>query len=190
MAEEFQLTRRDALAALTAGGLAAGVGVEQLADDARDAAGPPDDRPAGESRLGENVRDTLVGVAHVVYPSAVNGVDAFVRTFIDGRTSRRPTHTDAIAATVAELNAQGEDWYGEPFTRLDRATQARLLREVGADTAEAVPTGTTAERVRYYLVNEVLFALYASPTGAELVGLENPQGHPGGLSSYQRGPQG
>ncbi|MEA5408870.1 hypothetical protein VB773_15715 [Haloarculaceae archaeon H-GB2-1] len=56
-------------------------------------------------------------------------------------------------------------------------------------TAEPNPDGTTAERVRYYLVNEPLYALYASPTGGTLVGIENPQGHPGGTESYQRGPQ-
>jgi hypothetical protein len=42
--------------------------------------------------------------------------------------------------------------------------------------------------VRYYVVNELLLALYASPTGGELVGIENPQGHPGGTASYQQGP--
>jgi hypothetical protein len=62
------------------------------------------------------------------------------------------------------------------------------LREMGVHTAEPDPAGTTAERVRYYLVNEVLYALYASPKGGELVGIENPQGYPGGANSYQQGP--
>jgi len=43
-------------------------------------------------------------------------------------------------------------------------------------------------RVRYYLVNDLLFALYSSPTGGKLVGIENPQGHPGGTGSYQQPP--
>jgi hypothetical protein len=61
---------------------------------------------------------------------------------------------------------------------------------MGADTVDPDPDGGDVARVRYYVVNELLFALYASPTGAELLGLENPQGHPGGLASYQRGPGG
>jgi hypothetical protein len=59
---------------------------------------------------------------------------------------------------------------------------------LGVRTAEPDPDGTDVERVRYYVVNELLFALYSSPTGGELVGLENPQGHPGGIDSYRRGP--
>jgi hypothetical protein len=43
--------------------------------------------------------------------------------------------------------------------------------------------------VRYYVVNELLYALYTSPTGGELVGIENPQGHPGGHESYQHEPR-
>jgi len=60
---------------------------------------------------------------------------------------------------------------------------------MSVDTADPVPDGDDVERVRYYVVNELLFALYSSPTGGELVGLENPRGNPGGLASYQRGPQ-
>jgi hypothetical protein len=59
---------------------------------------------------------------------------------------------------------------------------------MNADTLEPDPRGSDEQRVRYFVVNELLFALYASPTGGELVGIENPQGHPGGIQSYQRGP--
>jgi len=70
---------------------------------------------------------------------------------------------------------------------LSVADRDSLLREVGADTAPPDPDGTNAERVRFYVVNELLYALYTSPTGGELVGIENPQGHPGGTDTYQRG---
>jgi len=55
--------------------------------------------------------------------------------------------------------------------------------------ADENPDGTAAERVRFFVVNELLLALYASPTGGELVGIENPQGYAGGAESYQRGPR-
>jgi hypothetical protein len=60
---------------------------------------------------------------------------------------------------------------------------------MGVHTADEDPDGTTAERIRFYVVNELLFALYASPAGGRLVGIENPQGHPGGAESYRRGPR-
>jgi hypothetical protein len=65
-----------------------------------------------------------------------------------------------------------------------------VLDEMGVDTADPDPEGPDPARVRFYVVNDLLFALYASPTGGELVGIENPQGHPGGTDSYRRGPQG
>jgi hypothetical protein len=64
-----------------------------------------------------------------------------------------------------------------------------VLREMAVDTAEPRREGEPRETVRYYVVNELLLALYSSPTGGELVGIENPQGYAGGIDSYQRGPQ-
>lgn len=186
MPDRFELTRRDALAAVAAGGLAVGIGIKYTANGVRDTVDPTSENQP--STLGEHELSTLVGIAEIVYPSAVSGVESFVRTYLEGRATRRPDHAARIAETVAVLDELGVDWYDARFLELDADTREALLREVGADTAEGDSTGTTAEQVRYYLVNELLYALYASPTGGELVGIENPQGHPGGLESYQRGP--
>jgi hypothetical protein len=35
--------------------------------------------------------------------------------------------------------------------------------------------------VNYYLLDELLFAFYSSPTGGELIGNKNPRGYPGGF---------
>ncbi len=191
----MELTRRDALAAVAALGGAAGAGTALLTDARRDqpeATGTAEvDRAGAEAgQLGDHERRTMVAIARVVYPSAVSGTETFVRTYLDRRTAARPTLAASIAETVSTLDDLGRDWHGERFVDLDSETAERLLREVGADTADADPAGTDAERVRYRLVNELLFALYASPTGGRLVGIENPQGHPGGLASYREGPSG
>ena len=89
---------------------------------------------------------------------------------------------------VGIVEDRAQRWYGSEFDALDPDRRDQLLREMGVDTADEAPDGTDAERVRYYLVNDLLLALYASPTGGGLVGIENPQGHPGGTDSYQRGP--
>lgn len=158
---------------------------------ARRATAPGDRNPeAADVALDEHVMETMVAFARVVYPSALSGIDEFVQTYLDRRVAERPAHAAIVAEMVARLDGLAREWHGEAFTALAPGTRDRLLREVGADTAIADPEGTTAQRVRYYLVNELLFALYASPAGGELVGLENPQGHPGGLDSYQRGPRG
>lgn len=176
----MELTRRDAVAALAAVGATGGVAL---------AARQGGDRPEDEDALDEEaVRTSMVAVATVVYPTAVDGVEAFVNRFLDGRLTGS-THADGLRTAVSELDDAARSWYGAPIPELSESDRERLLREVGADVAEEHRDGTLAERVRYYVVNELLLALYASPTGGELVGLENPQGHPGGTESYRRGPR-
>ncbi len=175
----MELTRRDAVAALATLGVggAAALGVRDWQRDDR-----------GDVVDDELVRNTLVAAAEVVYPSGVSGTATFVETFLEGRLER-DDHARGLRETTAEFNDVSEQWHGDEFPALSQADRDRMLREVGADTAEEVPDGTLAERVRYYVVNDLLLALYASPTGGELVGIENPQGHPGGIDTYQRGPE-
>ncbi|MFA9516379.1 gluconate 2-dehydrogenase subunit 3 family protein [Halopenitus sp. H-Gu1] len=189
----MQLSRRDAIAALAAigaGGAAAG-GAARLRSD-RDG-GDDGDIPKNATVDSDpsfddaELADAFVAVAEVVYPSEVTGLEEFVRSFLGGRLDRG-SHAEPLRATASQLDRRAEEWYDDRIVALPVADRDRLLREVGADTADEVPDGTLAERVRYYVVNELLLALYASPTGGELVGIENPQGHPGGRDTYQRGP--
>ncbi|MFB6161545.1 MAG: gluconate 2-dehydrogenase subunit 3 family protein [Haloferacaceae archaeon] len=188
----MRLTRRDALAALAAAGVAgAGAALHTSGDGRADAgtdgsAGRPDADGAGP--VGDRELSTLVAAAEVLYPDAIEGVAAFVERFVRRRAADRPAHAAGVADAVAYLDDYAASWHGERFADLDRATRDRALRAMGADAAEADPEGSDVERVRYYVVNELLFALYATPTGGELVGIENPQGHPGGTASYRRGP--
>ncbi|WP_336136860.1 gluconate 2-dehydrogenase subunit 3 family protein [Natronomonas amylolytica] len=173
----MELTRRDAVAALAAlGAGSAAAGSYHLSRGSEDV--PSDQR----------VRGTLVAAAEVVYPSEVEGIEPFVRRFLDGRLDDS-THAEGLRAAVAELDDHALSWYDGHFVDLPVDTRESLLREMGADVADEAPDGTTAEQVRYYVVNELLLALYSSPKGGRLVGIENPQGHPGGTDSYQRGPQ-
>jgi hypothetical protein len=175
----MELSRRDALAALGAAGVVAGgaVTLDQLREG------------EGEAAIGEAEVKTLVAVAEVVYPSAVEGHRTFVETYSAGRVENREAYAAGVADAVADLDDAARSWYDAPYRELDAATRDGLLRELGCHTADPDPAGTTAERVRYHVVNELLYALYSSPTGGELVGIENPQGHPGGTASYKRGPQ-
>lgn len=176
-----RLSRRDALAALAAGGLAVGGGAAALRW------GPTvlgDDSSFGPAEI-----ETLVAVAEVVYPSAVTGIEAFVEAYSVGRVRTRPIYAAGVADAVTSLDTAARDWFGGRFADLALDTRQRVLRELAIADAEPDPDGIGAERIRYYLVNELLYALYTSPTGGRLVGLDNPQGHPGGLGSYQRGPE-
>ncbi|AGN01853.1 hypothetical protein L593_09540 [Salinarchaeum sp. Harcht-Bsk1] len=187
----MQLTRRDAVAALAAlgSGGAVALGAREWQRSGGDAA---DDASSGDTvgdglATDDQVRDAMVAVAEVVYPSDVTGIQTFVERFLAGRLEREG-HGEGIRRAVADLDDLARSWYDAPVADLDPADRDALLREVGADVADEVPDGTTAERIRYYVVNDLLLGLYTSPTGGELAGIENPIGHPGGIASYQRGP--
>ena len=174
-----ELSRRDAIVALGATGVAtAGLGAlawETLEDDENEES--PGDR-----------RETIVAAAEALYPSEIDGIEAFVETYVVGRIQDREAYLEEVRESARRLEEYAEYWYDEPFADLDRAGRQQVFDEYGLADAEPDPDGNEVERVRYYLLNELLFAFYSSPTGGELVGLENPQGHPGGTDSYQRGP--
>ncbi|MFO7834532.1 MAG: gluconate 2-dehydrogenase subunit 3 family protein [Halohasta sp.] len=188
----MELTRRDAVAALAALGVAAPTaGCVAPTADAEDRVGgeaTESGTDEGESGVDEEASiETLTAAAEVLYPSAVDGIGEFVETFLAGRLDDDP-HAAGLRAAVDVLETRARAWYDDGFAALDVDERDSLLREAGAAAAEPDPEGTPAERLRYYVVNELLLALYSSPTGGELVGIENPQGHAGGLDSYQRGP--
>jgi hypothetical protein len=172
----MELTRRDVLAALAAAGAAGAGGAVLLSESESDA-------------IGDHEVETLVAVASVVYPSEVTGVESFVETYSVNRVRDRPEYARGIANAVEALDEYTQSWYDADFVALDDSTREAALDGMNVDAADPVPDGSDRERVRYYLVNELLYALFTTPTGGELAGIENPQGHPGGTTTYQRGPR-
>jgi hypothetical protein len=174
----MKLTRRDAVAALAAAGAAVAGGA--LLDDVRP---PRNDTADG---VDESVLATLTAAAEVLYPSSVEGHREFVEAYVLGRIRHRAEYREGVAEAAAQLDATARDWEDSSFAALDPAGRDDLLRSLGVDTADPDPDGPISERIRRYVVNELLFAFYASPAGGRLVGVENPVGHPGGIESYQR----
>jgi hypothetical protein len=62
-----------------------------------------------------------------------------------------------------------------------------LVENTELRSGDSVPDGTAIERVNYHLVDELLFAFYASPRGGEMVGNTNPRGWPGGFGYVPNG---
>ncbi|MGM0591495.1 MAG: gluconate 2-dehydrogenase subunit 3 family protein [Halobacteriota archaeon] len=189
----MELTRRDALAALAAGGIfvgGAGVlgGMEAPRADVRSTGLDTDSRPAADDELDPTVRlRTLVAAASILYPSEATGIESFVRTYVMGRLDGRETYRAGLDAVVSELNEIASEWYGFTFADLSTAERDALLRDLGVATADPDPDGPISNRIRHFVVDELLYAFYASPAGGRLVGIENPIGFPGGIASYRRG---
>lgn len=176
----MELTRRDALAALSAaaaGGLAG-------------CTAPTAERGNDETpELSARGVEALTALAAVLYPSEAENVEGFVEEYAAERVRRDPEHGRGAVAAIGQLNDYTGTIYGERFARLSETERRETLQQMAVATAAPVPDGTEPEQVRYYLVNDLLYAFYATPTGATLAGLENPPGYPGGTSSYQRGPE-
>jgi hypothetical protein len=181
----MELTRRDALAALAAAGVAA---ESALAGCATDGDGPDEVTGTAPDPITDRQLSVLTATAAVVYPGEVENVDSFVEEFVTGRASAKPDHARGVADAADYVAEWTDAWYDSGYVDLAPTERESALDRMGVREADPAPDGTDAQRVRYYVVNELLFALYASPTGGELVGIENPQGHPGGIESYRRGP--
>lgn len=191
----MQLSRRDALAALSAAGVGslAGCGAPIASggsdgDGAAETADSTEDSDRSDDAVGSHELATMVAVASAVYPSSVDGVDEFVRTYVGGRSDGDGTDAGGVAEAVTTLDEYTEGLYDAQYVDLSAEDRAEALSVMSVDDVDPDPHGTDPQRVRHYLVNELLFALYASPTGASLAGLENPPGHPGGVQSYREGP--
>jgi len=193
----MRLSRRDALAALAAAGAAGSsavlagrsppvaAGDDDTSGDDVDGGVARDDEFGAETDVDEAVVDALTAAAEVLYPSAVEGHREFVRVYAIGRVAD-DAYREGLARAVADLDDTARDWYGEGYAALDAGDRDELLTQLGVATAEPAPDGPIFARLRYYVVDELLFALYASPTGGRLVGIENPAGYPGGVESYRR----
>ena len=178
-----ELDRRDVLKALSAAGITVGAGAALLEWSDGEEESP-------DPIVTDHERRTLHAVARTVYPSELSGIPSFVDGYMSRRLRADLDRADAVLDALAALDSYAREWEGADFRELEPAKQDETLRAMGVAEADPVPDGDPRERVRYYLVNELVYGLYTSPTGGELVGIENPQGHPGGTDSYRQPPDG
>lgn len=192
----MELTRRDALAVLATSGVTVGAGVALDWDALREgtpssnhatgaADGSTADAPDAPIAFTERETETLVALARTLYPTSVTGVPDFVETYVVGRVRDRPAYADGLKTSLATLDEYATEWFSGEYRTLSPTDREALLRQMGLASVAPGRAGSAPERLRYYLVNELLYALYSSPRGGTLVGIENPIGYPGGIESYR-----
>lgn len=142
----------------------------------------------GDATVDENDLETLGALAEVLYPSAVTVSDDFVETYVVGRQAVDDDYRVGLTEALDVLRETSRRETGRKYASLGPERRDGVLRATGAGRAYADPEGTVAQRVRYYLVNGLLYAIYATPKGAGLAGNENPKGYPGGTQVYQEPP--
>lgn len=174
----MELTRRDAIRAVVATGVVSG-GALAVSEGMVDR-----DPGASDAEISTVEEATMRAVAEVLYPSQVEVTAEFVRTYL---RSLDDTRRPQVVRALRDLNEHAERTVGTPFHRIEPvASRERVLRSTGADRAASSPDGTLPARIRYHLVNSLLYALFTTPKGSELFGIRNPVGHPGGFATYRR----
>jgi len=161
----MELTRRDAVTALTAAGITATAGCSGLSGASGDA----------------DPTAVLVDVAGVLYPSEIEPTAEFIETFMFGRIADEESYREELTAGIETLNRLATDQQGGDFSTLSADQQTAVIEDTELRSGTSEPDGTDVERVNYYLLDELLFAFYSSPTGGELIGNNNPRGYPGGF---------
>lgn len=171
----MELTRRDILCSALAGGSATVVG-------ASDPLAALSGRSERSAALSDEAVRTLVAVAEVIYPSEVTDIATFVTEYARGLSDPKKR---AVTAAVEDLRSQTRSVTNTAFAELPAGERDGVLRTLGVARAVSRPGGTVPERIRYHVVNQLLYGLYTTPKGSGLVGVRNPVGHPGGHGSYQ-----
>ncbi|MFD1597922.1 gluconate 2-dehydrogenase subunit 3 family protein [Halobellus rarus] len=175
----MELTRRDAVAALFAGGGS----VIPAVRDVPELVGEPS--ASGGVEITDDGVGVLTAVARVVYPSEVTGIGEFVDQYVRGLP---PARQREIASAARALDKRARGTHGAAMSALSPTECDSVLRSMGVDRTVSSPDGSVPQRVRYHVVNQLLYGLYTSPRGSRLLGVENPIGHPGGYESYQKPP--
>lgn len=173
----MKLTRRDALIALgaaSAGAAAIGSARQTTAVDLSDA----------------QITTRLQAVAESVYPEEIEVTRGFIVSYAQRRLEGRDAYRRAQADALERLDNRARSFAGRPFPALSRDRRQTVLRDMGVLRAVPVADGTAEERIRFYVVNDLLYVLFSTPTGGEALGCANPPGYPGGLAAYQRGSTG
>jgi len=176
----MKLTRRDALKALAVGGAASG---STLA--ASEIVNRNELSQSGSALSGEDLL-TLAAVADVIYPSQIEISTEYIETYIINAFNGE--RRKSISRAISDLNTLTQSRYGTVFYEMSTPTQDAALHSLGVSRAISREDGKAIERIRYHLVNSLLYALFTTPRGSELVGIQNPIGHPGGYESLLRSP--
>ena len=172
----MELSRRDALTALTAAGIASTAGCSSLLGGDDDTSGDNNEQAGDASPM-----ETLLSLAGVLYPSEVETNEEFIETYMMGRITDEEAYQEELESGVETLNQLAQDEQDAPFHALDHEGKVAVIDGTEIRTGGSVEDGSDVERLNYYLVDELLFAFYSSPTGGELVGNQNPRGYPGGF---------
>jgi len=181
----MELSRRDALGALSAAGIASTAGCSSLFGGG-DGESNDDETPADQSTSAatpdeQKPMQTLVALGEVLYPSEAEVTAEFVGTYLMGRIADEDGYRERLATGVDTLNELARENQGTYFRALNTEQRVTLVENTDLRSGDSVPDGTPVQQVNYHLIDEMIFAFYASPVGGELVGNTNPRGWPGGF---------
>lgn len=130
----MELTRRDALAALSVAGVGSVGGCSTSLGGGSASENVTDEDPVSAHDV-----ETMVALADVLYPSAVTGVAQFVRDYSVERVRDDPAYGRGVVAAVDDLDDYVAEWYDGPYAELSTAERGDVLDQMTVDTADPGP---------------------------------------------------
>lgn len=167
----MKLTRRRTLLGLVGASSVVGLGTYELTGGTQ----------SGDGSVSNGIVDGLLTAADVVFPVETRSKRSSISNYVDGLNDDR---TRALLGTLSGLDRAASRRFGSPFRSLSRGEAKRLFAVLGVDRVQSRPEGTLPERVRFHVVNSVLYALLTHPTGTESFDVGNPVGYPGGIPTH------
>ncbi len=139
----------------------------------------------GSGSLSERQVQKLLTIVDVVYPSSdPRQFEPTVRNYVDSLPEER---RQILLGTLAELDRITADALGQPLGAASTPGVIMVMKRIGVDRVQSKPRGMLAERIRFHLVNSIMYALLTEPRVTRSFGIDNPVGYPGGFSSYISG---
>lgn len=137
----------------------------------------------GRRSLSRRDREALLTIADIVHPANPGGFEPVIARYVRRLPASRER---ALLGTLSELDGVSRRQLGAGFGSLSTPEARLLLEGLGVDGVQSNRQGTLAERIRFHLINSVMYALLTDPSGTAVLGIDNPVGYPGGFSSYTR----
>lgn len=141
-------------------------------------------RPTGmQSNISRGDFRTIQSVAEVVCPSPIRVNDDLITLIVEFIPE---TRHPLLSTTCFELNEYSLKTYGAQYYQIDSVpARDKILRQLGVHRVHSNSTGLFPQRVRYHLVNTILYVIFTHPVGSSIVGQTNPVGFAGGFAKYQ-----
>lgn len=162
-------SRRGVLAGVVSGSTLGALAVSGLAEF----------RAPEIDHLSDRDLEVLLAIADAIHPTEPTRFRSPLVRYLEEKSDQR---RGELQYTRIEFDQLAVRRTGAGFVSMN-ARQARLfLHTIGVSRVQSQRKGTLVERIRFHLLNTVLYVTMTDPAGTAIFDISNPIGYPGGMA--------